>query len=342
MEEKILLGTYTKRESKGIYQVILDTDKKTLSDVSFVQAEGSPTYLGTSSDDFLYAVSKDDTAGGMAAYKKLADGSYELINKVMAEGAPPCYVGIDNQRQLVYDANYHKGSLHVYKKNQDGSLTLVDTVQHSGNGPHENQAGPRAHYADLTPDKRLVACDLGTDGVYVYDVSDEGKLTEVSVFQTAPGTGPRHIVFHPSGNTAYIIGELNNTVTSVAYNQDTGAFSYLQTISILPEGFTEFSGAGAIRISQDGKFVYASNRGHNSIAVIALDDSDEKMSVVQIISSEGDFPRDFALNSTDELVVVAHQESDNLTLFERDDSTGKLTLLQKDVFAPEGVCTYFL
>lgn len=342
MEEKILLGTYTKRESKGIYQATLDTEKKALTEVAFVLPEGSPTYLGASSDGFLYTVSKEDTKGGMAAYKKLADGSYELINKVMAEGAPPCYVAIDNRRQLVYDANYHKGTLQVYKKNEDGSLTLVDSVQHTGNGPHENQKNAHAHYADLTPDERLVACDLGTDGVYVYDISDEGKLTEVSVFKTAPGTGPRHIVFHPFKDVAYIIGELNNTVSSVAYNRNTGTFTQLQTVSIIPEDFKEFSGAGAIRISRDGKFVYASNRGHNSIAVISLDDSGQKMNVVQIISSEGDFPRDFALNSTDELVVVAHQESDNLTLFERDSLTGKLTLLQKDALAPEAVCTYFL
>lgn len=342
MLEKILLGTYTKRESKGIYEISLDTEKKELVNFKPVITETNPTYVGVASDNHLYSMTIVDGNGGMAAYKPEPNGGYSLLNAVTEEGAPPCYVGIDNDKRLVFGANYHKGQVLAYRVQEDGTIQLVDKIQHEGSGPHDNQKGPHAHYTDLTPDKRLVACDLGTDGVYTYDIAADGKLTEVAVYQATPGTGPRHLVFHPNGEIAYLFGELANTVVTLSYDATTGKFETLQTISTIPADFTDFNGGAAIRISQDGKFVYASNRGHDSIAVFKTIDGGKALELVQLISSEGHIPRDFALNSTDEFVVVAHQESDNLTLFSRDSETGQLTLIQKDVYAPECVCTYFV
>lgn len=177
--------------------------------------------------------------------------------------------------------------------------------------------------------------------MYTYDVSENGKLNLVTTFTAEPGTGPRHLVFHPNGQFAYLFGELDSTVRVLSYNKETGAFEELQKISTLPEEFDGENGGAAIRISNDSKFLYASNRGHNSIAVFAVFEDGSHIQNKQIISTEGDFPRDFALDPSNNFVVCANQNTDNLTLYRRHPETGLLELLKKDVYAPECVCVYF-
>lgn len=341
MLEHLILGTYTKKTSRGIYQLTLDTEKKKLVDASPLIDEDNPTYLCTASQTVLYTVTKDNDRGGIAGYKKQADGSYAFINKVLADGAPPCYVSLDNDRQLLYAANYHKGTVTVYKIEKDGSIKLTDEISHSGNGPHENQQSAHAHYADLTPDKRVVVCDLGIDQVVTYDVTPEGTLTEVAHYDAEPGTGPRHLVFHPNGHYAYLFGELSSTLIVLRYHEETGEFSELQTISSIPSTHQTHNGGAAIRVSEDGKFLYASNRGHNSIIVCEVLEDGKKIKEIQHISTEGDFPRDFALDPSSHFLIVANQNTDNLTLFERDSLSGRLTLVEKDVLVPECVCVTF-
>lgn len=340
MKETLFLGTYTKRESEGVYTITLDTEKKQLDNLTLIAKVDSPTYLGLSKNqDFLYAVAKVDGDGGMSSYKKDPSGTYQLVNSVTAAGAPPCYVGVDDARGFLYTANYHKGEIGVLKVAEDGTLTLVDTVAHIGSSVHENQTSPHAHYSDLTPDHNyVVACDLGTDSVYSYSVSAEGKLTEVSRYNAAPGTGPRHLVFNPNGKIAYLFGELSSVVIVLGYDATTGAFTEIQTISTIPNDFTDFNGGAAIRVSSDGKFLYASNRGHDSIVVYSISNEGKTLEQIQLIASEGQIPRDFNLDSTEDFVIVAHQDSDNLTLFSRDRETGLLNMIQKDVYAPECVC----
>ncbi|WEG72888.1 lactonase family protein [Vagococcus intermedius] len=342
MLEKIILGTYTKRESQGIYEITLDSSNGKLTNLTHTITATNPTFVGRAINNCLYTVGTIEGKGGMLAYKPTEDMHYDLLNAVTDDGASPCYVGIDNDRQLVFGANYHKGQVTSYKINSDGSITLADTVQHIGQGPHENQTSAHAHYADLTPDKRLVACDLGTDTVYTYDVTLDGKLTEIATFKATPGTGPRHLVFHPTNQVAYLFGELANTVTVLSYDVQTGTFTEKQTLSTLPTDFKGFSGGAAIRISNDGRFVYVSNRGHNSIAVFETKNEGNTLELIQLISSEGDFPRDFDLNKTEEFLIVSHQNSDNLTVFTRNAKTGCLELKEKDIYAPECVCTYFV
>lgn len=297
----------------------------------------SPTYLAKSKAENLYTVTTVDGLGGAGAY----DSTYQFLNAVTEEGAPLCYVAVDETRQLVYGANYHKGEVNVYRILDNGGIEAVESLYHQEEtGPHKNQDHAHVHYTDLTPDQRLVVCDLGTDRVYTYDVAENGKLTLAATFVAEPGTGPRHLVFHPTQPIAYLFGELDSTVSVLAY-QENGSFEKLQKISTLPEDFTGENGGAAIRISNDGRFLYTSNRGHNSIAIFEISSNGEQLSAIQNISTEGDFPRDFALNSTNEFLVCANQNSDNLTLFTRDAQTGKLTLLQKDIYAPECVCVYF-
>lgn len=344
MSETIYLGTYTKRESKGIYTIKLDTDNKKLTELTFLVQADSPTYLTLSDDkNTLYSISKENEKGALAAFQTNELNEIIQTGIVSSEGAPPCYVSYDKIRSFVYTANYHKGAVSVLKTDKEGHLTLMDTVKHTGSSIHENQTSAHAHYFDLSPDGRyVIACDLGTDAVYTYSIDDDnGKISEVSRLDVAPGTGPRHLVFHPNKETAYLFGELSNEIVTLRYDLSTGMFTSAQTISTLPSEFSDFSAGAAIRISKDGKFVYASNRGHDSIAVFKVSSKDQLLSLVEVVLSEGIFPRDFDIDSTDQFIVAAHQDSDNLTLFERNQATGKLTLLQKDVYAPECVCVLF-
>lgn len=338
MQQKLLLGTYTRRVSEGIYSMTLDTDTNKLVDLKLETKENSPTYLTRSQAGNVYTVTAVDGAGGAGAYTK----DFNFLNAVTEEGAPLCYVAVDEKRQLVYGANYHKGEVTVYRILSDGSLEAADSVTHDEEtGPHENQNTAHVHYTDLTPDQRLAVCDLGTDIVYTYDVADNGKLTEVAQYQAEPGTGPRHLVFHPNEKIAYVFGELDSTVTVLSYDAATGEFTALQKLPTIPEDFTDFNGGAAIRISKDGLFLYASNRGHDSIVVYAVTDDGKHLEFVEFVSTEGDTPRDFDLNTTDDYLVAANQDTDNLSLYSRNSETGKLTLLEKDIFAPECVCVYF-
>ena len=337
MKEKILLGGYTKRESKGIYSVLLDPIKAKLSNLTEVVAVQNATYLALDEHGHLFTCAADGNGGGIVALD--FDGEKATpINFVTSTGAPLAYVAVDNIRQLVYGANYHLGEIRVYKIQVDGSLQLMDTVKHEGSGPRPEQVSAHLHYTDLTPDGRLVACDLGTDEVTVYDVIGEGKLNIATIYRAEKGMGARHLTFHPNGKVAYLVGELNSTIEVLSYNKEKGRFARIQTISTLPETHEGFNGVAAIRISSDGKFLYASNRGHDSLVTYSVSPLGTKVKLVGWTATEGNIPRDFNFNKTEDFIIVAHQDSDNLTLFARDKETGRLFLEQKDFYAPEITC----
>lgn len=341
MLHTLYLGSYTKRESKGVHQITLDTDKKELSAVQLIAEVNSPTYITLSSDkSSLYTVSKEEEGAGLTAFTRQEDGQYNKRYSNTTEENTPCYIALDEENDLLFTASYHDGYVSVYKETESG-IELTDRVQHVGSSVHENQDAPHVHYTDYTPDKKyLLVCDLGTDAVYSYTVSKQGKLTEVARYQTKPGSGPRHLVFHPNGHTVYLLDELSSEVEVLEYQSEDGSLTYQSRISMVPDSHTDFNSGAAIRVSADGKFVYASNRGHNSLVVYKVAD-DFSLSLVEYKSSEGDFPRDFNLTPDQAFLVVGHQNSDQLTLFGRDSETGHLNLLQKDVYAPECVCVTY-
>ncbi|MDR1521274.1 MAG: lactonase family protein [Streptococcaceae bacterium] len=336
MKQLILFGGYTKRIGKGIYSLLLDTKKKRLDYLKLIAIEPSPTYLAIDSNNHLYTVGAIKNQGGIAAFDISTDKAI-LINHVVEENRSPlCYVAVDEKRNLVYGSNFHQGIVYVYKKNEDGSLEFADSVQHTGNGPHENQKGPHVHYSNLAPDERLVVCDLGNDSVYTYNITKNRKLTKRALYQAAPGAGSRHLVFHPNQYTAYLLCELNSTIEILNYNKKNGAFSHFKTISTIPKNFTKFNSGAAIRISKDGKFLYASNRGHNSIVSFKVNPNDRNLSLLEWTDTKGDFPRDFNFSQDEDFLIVANQNSDNVTLFSRNKRTGRLILQQENIFLPAG------
>ncbi|MBF0699308.1 lactonase family protein [Streptococcus danieliae] len=331
MFDTLYFGTYTKRDSKGIYTAKLDLSTGQLSALKLLTPETSPTYLTFNPKGQLYSVAGQNGQGGIGAYTLTGD----LLNHVLEDGASLCYVAYDGPRQLVYGSNYHKGQVTAYRIEEDGSLTLVDSVNQEGSGPHPNQGSSHVHFSDLTPDKYLVTCDLGADRVTTYAVADSGKLTPITHYQAQSGSGPRHLVFHPHFKMAYLACELNSTVETLVYD-GVGDFDYLSQQTTLPVDYQGDNAVGAIRMSQDGKFVYVSNRGHNSITVFKVL-ADGNLQQVQIVPSQGDFPRDFNFSSDQNFLIVVHQESDNATVFKRDPQTGRLELLTSDFYVPEAV-----
>lgn len=341
MIETFLIGTYTHKSSEGIYQLKLDTTAKKLFDLSLIGSAGNPTYVAESKAQKVYAVDAESEDGKKVGGLKMFDGSTETLGELgttLTPGSSPAYVTVDEDRQFVYTANYHTGIVTVYKIEADGTLTTASTVQHTGAGPlPEQQDGPHPHFADVTPDGRLVVCDLGNDTVYLYDISDDGKLTEHSRFNCARGFGPRHIVFNTAKHVAYLVGELGSGVAVLAYDEAEGKLTLTQALKTIPKDWTQHNGAAAIRLSNDQRFLYVSNRGYNSLATFEVGE-DGQLSLIDQISSEGDFPRDFNFNADENFVILVNQNTDNATLYSRNAETGKLSLVQKDVHVPEGVC----
>ncbi|PKG22027.1 lactonase family protein [Niallia nealsonii] len=341
------IGTYTKSTSKGIYTFSLDTEEKKISAVELVAEVDNPTYLTVTTDNkFLYAVGKEGSLGGVSAFAiDSSNGKLQLLNGQYAEGASPCHVSVDSNENYVLAGNYHKGTAEAYPLNKENGFVqpVSSIIEHSGTGPNTaRQEKPHMHFVGFTPDENfVVSVDLGTDTVETYKLSD-GDLQVVSSLSVKPGSGPRHITFHPNGKFAYIMTELSNEVISLSYDSESGKLEELQYISTLPIDFTENSQGSAIHLSSDGKFVYAANRGHNSIAVFSANSETGELVFVERISTEGNWPRDFVLDPTEQFIVASNEQSDTLTLFERNQVSGKLTLLQTDVHAPEPVCVKFL
>lgn len=336
-------GTYTKGSSKGIYTFSLDTDKGLLTGGELAAELGSPTYLNMdSSREYLYAVDKEDSRGGISVYRVDPSGSLSFINKQISDSGSPCHVSISRSSEYAVTANYHNGRIELYEIH-DGAVTpIVSASQHEGSGPNkERQEGPHAHFSGFTPDEQfIVAVDLGTDEIITYSYKG-GSLQIEQVFAVKPGSGPRHIEFHPNGRFAYVMTELSNEVIALSYDSATGAFTLIDTISAIPEDFTENSQGSAIHLSADGRFVYAGNRGHNSIAVFSVNE-DGTLSLVERTDSGGDWPRDFSLDPSGKFIVGSNQESGNLVLYARDGETGKLTKLESEIEVPYPVCVKFL
>ncbi|MCL6573082.1 MAG: lactonase family protein [Bacillus sp. (in: Bacteria)] len=340
------VGTYTKGESKGIYSFTLDTNEAKIDNVNVAAQLENPTYLTIGSDNkYLYSVTKEGESGGVAAFSINESGELAEINKQLLPGSSPCHVSVDSQGHYLFSANYHQGLVTSQLINQkDGSVQpAASIIKHVGSGPDPRQEKPHTHYAGLTPDETFLAVvELGIDALITYKVGIDGQLTKVNLLPLKAGSGPRHLVFHPNGKTAYIMTEFSSEVIVLSYHQENGHFTEKQYISTLPADFNENNQGSAIHISTDGRFIYAGNRGHNSITVFRVDLESGELSFIEHTPTEGDWPRDFSLDPTERFLIASNQESSNLVLFSRDENTGKLSLLQADIAVPHPVCVKFL
>jgi 6-phosphogluconolactonase len=341
---EFLVGTYTDASSKGIYKFNFNPNDGTIENKGLVAEAMSPSYLDISRDkQFIYAINERDP-GKVSSYKWNEDRTELIaISKVSSEGVGPCFVEINNLGNLLTIANYSSGNMAVYSVVNGKIEEEPDTRQHVGSSiVKPNQNAPHAHCSRFgTHGKYIYVADLGIDEVVSYSVNQEGDLGEKQIaLEMDEGDGPRHLVFHPSKDMVFIINELSSSVTSAKVDISTGLFEKIDKKSTLPTDYTEKSYCADIHISSDGKFLYASNRGHNSIAVFSVSE-EGKLELLATTPVEGDWPRNFTISPEENYLLVANQKSDNITVFQRNQKTGLLTFTGNEVKLSKPVCLKF-
>lgn len=353
----VFVGTYTRRESpvaeraEGIYVYRLDPASGRLSLATTAAGLTNPSFLALSPDRrFLYAVNEVSEDGGepggaVSAFAVDAEtGTLTRLNHQSTRGAGPCHLSVDATGRFVLVANYSGGSVAMLPIDDDGSLRPAsDFHQHTGSSVNERrQKEPHGHSITLTPDNRFaLACDLGLDKVLVYRLDREtGKLVPNSppAASTHPGAGPRHLDIHPSGRFVYVINELDSTMTAFRYDSTGGTLTEIHHLTTLPEDYDGTSYCADVHVAPSGRFVYGSNRGHDSIVIFAIDQDSGRLTLVGHEPTRGSTPRNFALDPTGTYLFAANQSSDTIVVFRIDQSTGQLTATGDVVETPSPVC----
>ncbi len=353
----VYVGTYTEEgsKSKGIYAYRYDAKTGQITPLGLAAETTNPSWVTLHPNGrFLYAVNevgnyKGPNSGGVSAFSvDHATGKLTFLNELPTRGADPCYVSVDNTGKYVLVANYTGGSVAVFPILKDGSLGEASAfVQHTGHGPNpQRQEGPHAHSIDLSPDDRFAMVDdLGLDEVLFYKFdSTKGTLTpnDPPFAKVDPGAGPRHFALRPDGKFAYVIGEMGHAVTAFSYDSAGGKLKLLQMITTLPKDFTGRNDDAEVRVHPSGTFLYASNRGDDSIAIYAIDKSKGTLEQLGSVPTGGKEPRSFEIDPTGRLLFAANQKSDNIVVFRIDQKTGRLTPTGQILDVPTPVCVKFL
>lgn len=318
----VFVGTYSLRGSEGVYVFRLDPATGALDRVG-VAASENPSFLALSPDArFLYTANETGEyegrpGGSVSAFAvEPKAGALRFLNRQAARGLSPCHVATSPAGRWLLVANYGDGTHTVLPIGADGRLGAVANQIHNAGTPGPGQGGGHAHCTRVTPDGRFaLACDLGLDRVIVYALDEaRGTLVEKSSLALPPGAGPRHLAFHPTLPRVYVINELNSTVAVLARDTATGVLAPLQTVSTLPKGFTGHNGCADIHLSPDGRFLYGSNRGHDSLAAFAVDAHSGTLTARGHAPTGGRTPRSFAV-LPDGLILVANQDTDTIVAF---------------------------
>ncbi len=350
-----LVGTYTRKEGHvdgkgaGIYVFSQDSTSGSLDAVLTEGDIVNPSYLVPSKNGkFLYAVEEIgpdvDTVGHVVAYAW--DGkALKKINRQSSHAFAPCHVSTDSQGRFVFVANYVGGTIAMLPIDRNGGLKPAsEVIKYNGKGIHVRQDASHPHSVNLSPDERyLYVPDLGTDQINIYQIDyQNGKLIPANpaFIKMSPGAGPRHFTFHPMQPFAYVINELNNTVTAMRWNQATGALDTLQTLSNLPADFEGENTGSDIHITPNGQFLYLANRGHHSIAGFKIDVENGRLSPLGHMSTQGEVPRNFAIAPDGRFLYAANQNSDNILIFSIN-ADGKLQY-RNEVKTPTPVCIQFV
>jgi 6-phosphogluconolactonase len=347
----VYIGTYTggQNASKGIYRSTLDLVTGALSEPVLAAEARNPTFLEIHPNGrFLYCVSEQAKGVVRAFAIEAATGALQPLNEQSSRGDGPCHVSIDRTGRNVLVANYGSGTAAVIPIQPDGRLAEpTGFVQHSGSGPNpKRQSGPHAHSINPSPDNRYAfVADLGIDKIMIYKLDPE-KGTIVAndppFAQLKPGAGPRHLAFHPNGKFAYVINELGGTITAFAYKPASGALTELQTVPTLPAGFTGASTCAEVRVHPSGRFVYGSNRGHDSLVVYRIDPAKGTLTYVEHESAGIKTPRNFNIDPTGAFCLVANQDSDSVVVFRINSETGALEPTPNRIAVGKPVCIRFL
>jgi 6-phosphogluconolactonase len=351
----LYVGTYTDGDrADGIYLVRMDSRSGELRLVGSVNAGANPSFLAIHPNGrVLYAVNevteyKGKTSGAVSAFAIAGDtGALTRLNEQPSEGGAPCYVSVDRGGRAALVANYVGGNVALLPIKADGALGAPShVVQHSGTGPKkERQESAHAHCIVPDPSNRFaLAADLGVDRVLVYRLNvGDGALHHIEGDDAVmrPGAGPRHLAFHPTLPLVFVANELDSTVTTLRFDSAIGALSQIDTRSTLPAGWTGTNYPADIHVASSGRALYVSNRGHNSIAAFSVAASTGALALEQVVSTDGDWPRNFSLDPTGRWLLVANQRSGSIVVFAGDQESGRLTLTRQRIAISSPVCVRF-
>ena len=349
------VGTYTREDSKGIYAWRFNAKEGSLKPLGLVAETVNPSFLAIHPNNrYLYAVSEvantnGQRGGTVSAFgMDTATGKLTLLNTVSSGGMGPCYVSVDKTGKVLLVANYNNGSIAAVPIKPDGGLAEPSaTIQHSGSSTDpKRQQGPHAHSILPSPDNRFVlAADLGLDQLLVYRFDPaKGSLTpnDPPFGKLNGGAGPRHFAFDPSGRHVYVINEMQSTVTAFDYDKAKGSLKEIATVSTLPKDFSANNSTAEVLVHPNGKFLYGSNRGHDSIAVFSIDPRKATLTPVDHTSTQGKVPRNFRIDPTGRWLFAANQNAGGIVAFKLDPSTGRLTPAGQTLEVSAPVCIKFV
>lgn len=336
--------------AEGLFRCAFDADSGRLEVLDAFQAGPNPSYLAFGGGGrFLYAVNElsfeDGRPVGALSAFRLAPGSgaLELLSRQETNGADPCHLALDPSGRHVLVANYGSGSVSVHPVAADGGVGPAgQCVQHQGASVHERQAGPHAHSVTFLPGGvRVLVADLGADRLMLYRFqAGSGRLEpdDPPWLAVTPGAGPRHVALHPGGRWLYVAGELGSTVTACSLGADGAVAGAIQEVSSLPEGFSGQSTGADIHLSADGRHLYASNRGHDSIAAFSVEEGSGLLRPAGHCPTGGARPRNFTLDPSGRYLLVANQDSDSVVVLARDPESGGLSATGRRAAIPTPVC----
>ena len=325
------VGTYTRGPSKGIYAYKFQSSTGKLTPIGLAGQTSNPSFLAVDpSQRFLYAVNENNSGMVSAFAIDPVTANLKPLNSVSSKGSGPCYLSVDKTGKWLFVANYNNGSVAAYPIKADGSLGEASaTFQHAGKSVDaQRQSGPHAHIAAISPDNRFVwVCDLGLDEVLSYRIDPaKGGMTpnDPPFAKVQAGFGPRHVVFRADSKFAYVMSEMGSAVTVFSYDAAKGTMQQVQIVSTEPEGYTGAKSGAEIAIHPSSKFLYASNRGDNTIAIFKVDAAKGTLTAAGYVPTGGKTPRNFVIDPTGNYLLVANQDSNNIVVFKIDQQTGGL------------------
>jgi 6-phosphogluconolactonase (cycloisomerase 2 family) len=343
---RVYLGAYTYGDPEQGVGVASADDATGALQLDAVVPTADPTFLALAQSAGVLYAAGEGAEGQVSAFSLGQDGAVTgTLGTCPSGGSGACHLSLHAGGGHLFVANYGSGSVAVVTLGEDGApLEVSQVVQHTGSGPNpDRQEGPHAHMVlpDPANPDRLLACDLGTDSVHVYAFdAAQGQLTREHEVKMAPGSGPRHLALHPEADAAYVLGELDSTLTICTYDPATGGLTPESTVSLLPDGTSpDGNTAAEVLVSSDGQFVYASNRGHDSIAVFAVEgQGGTELRLIGHHPCGGSGPRHISLDADERWMYVANQNSGSVDVFARDPATGALTPAGEPLAYAQVVC----
>lgn len=351
-QEDLLLyvGTYTDGDSEGIYVYGMNPATGELKLKHTVAGVDNPSYLALHQNgQTLYAVNElmelnGNPGGGVSSFNvDPATGDLTFDSQVSSNGGAPCYLSVSNDKKWLYVSNYMGGNVSVHPISASGIAQVAKSIhQHEGSGPSPRQEAAHAHSVMPMPQSDLVlSADLGADRIMVYKTDAGNGLVVHSEIELVAGAGPRHMAFHPTRDQLYVINELNATINTYDVDKMNGRFTFTQSVPTLPKDFEGDNTCADLHVSADGRFLYGTNRGHNSIVVYEIDGESGQLTYVEHVSCGGDWPRNFTISPDGRFLLVANKKTNNIIVFNRDQSTGKLRPNGSKATVPAPVCLLF-